>query len=83
MRPPAPRPESKSVTATPRVASSDAHTAPDTAIVGRSKVRIAGARQNGLDRIGSDRIVQLFRNQRCGKGREIRLSINAAYFRLR
>jgi hypothetical protein len=78
MRPPAPRPESKSVTATPRVASSDAHTAPDTAIVGRSKVRIAGARQNGLDRI-----VQLFRNQRCGKGREIRLSVNAAYFRLR
>jgi len=78
MRPPAPRPESKSVTATPRAARSDAHTEPDTAIVGKSRVRIAGARQNRVDRI-----VQLFRNQRCGKGREMRLSVKAAYFRLR
>jgi len=52
MRPPAPRPESKSVTATPRAASSDAHTEPDTAIVGRSRVRrIAGA--SPIERGGS------------------------------
>jgi len=50
MRPPAPRPESKSVTATPRAARRDAHTEPDTAIVGKSKVRIAGASPNGVDR---------------------------------
>jgi hypothetical protein len=35
MRPPAPRPESKSVTATPRAARSEAHTAPVTAIGGK------------------------------------------------
>jgi hypothetical protein len=40
MRPPAPRPESKSVTATPRAARSDAHTAPETAIGKRGFDRI-------------------------------------------
>jgi hypothetical protein len=35
MRPPGPRPESKSVTATPRAARSDAQTAPVTAMEGR------------------------------------------------
>lgn len=61
MRPPAPRPESKSVTATPRAARSDAHTEPDTAIVGKSKVRLQAAARTGW--IGS------FSYQRCGKGK--------------
>lgn len=58
MRPPAPRPESKSVTATPRAARSDALTAPVTAVGGKEEQ--------------PDRTRQFERGvvQECGDGRD-------------